>query len=318
MKPNILLYSKDYDEFVNHVIDYLVDHSFVRIGIDNTIQLESFILENINNNSATINTEYKSQVDLFDIKSIWFNGGGFGYQPKDVSPELNQLLSDNFKLVLNGVISGVDLKTIGSLKNTQDSNKVKNLLVASGCCLVIPSTLITSEKEKLIDFMNSCDNEIVCKRINDADKFFEGAYLYDNSKTFVVTDDIITTLPERFEFSLFQERIYKEYEVRVILFDNKFYACAIFDTTNALDYRTNLGSSKAKPRIVPYRLPKEIENKLRKLTGKLGYEFCSIDLMYSITGDYVFLEINPCGQISFINNACNYYLEKSFAEFLKN
>lgn len=38
--------------------------------------------------------------------------------------------------------------------------------------------------------------------------------------------------------------------------------------------------------------------------------------MHNDVGEYVFLEINPCGQVGFINNACNYYLEEKFADYL--
>lgn len=34
------------------------------------------------------------------------------------------------------------------------------------------------------------------------------------------------------------------------------------------------------------------------------------------TGEYIFLEINPVGQFTFIGHPCNYYLEKELADQL--
>lgn len=72
-----------------------------------------------------------------------------------------------------------------------------------------------------------------------------------------------------------------------------------------------------KSRIIPFKLPANVQEKLEKVFKKFNLNYGSADLMYS-GGDYYFLEINPTGQISFINNSCNYYIENKLAEILKN
>ena len=44
----------------------------------------------------------------------------------------------------------------------------------------------------------------------------------------------------------------------------------------------------------------------------------SLDLIYSKTGQYYFLEVNPGGQFSMVSIPCNYNLEKKVAEYLIN
>jgi len=68
-------------------------------------------------------------------------------------------------------------------------------------------------------------------------------------------------------------------------------------------------------RIIPFSLPIEVENKIDKIFKKFNMNYGSADLMYR-NEEYFFLEINPTGQISFINNACNYYIENVLAKKL--
>ncbi|WP_028873120.1 hypothetical protein [Psychroserpens burtonensis] len=70
-------------------------------------------------------------------------------------------------------------------------------------------------------------------------------------------------------------------------------------------------------RIVPFKLPLKIKEKLEKVFKKFNLNYGSADLMY-VDNEYYFLEINPTGQISFINNICNYYLEELLVKILKN
>ena len=49
----------------------------------------------------------------------------------------------------------------------------------------------------------------------------------------------------------------------------------------------------------------------------MGINTGSIDLIYSLSNEYVFLEVNPQGQFDWLSKNCNYYIEKDIAELLK-
>lgn len=70
--------------------------------------------------------------------------------------------------------------------------------------------------------------------------------------------------------------------------------------------------------MVPYTLPKEIEEKLMNLMNNLGYNTGSIDMIYSTDKKYYFLEINPAGQFGWTSNICNYNVHKHIAQYLIN
>ncbi|NJO18575.1 MAG: hypothetical protein HC877_23460 [Thioploca sp.] len=69
-------------------------------------------------------------------------------------------------------------------------------------------------------------------------------------------------------------------------------------------------------RNVPFQLPDNIINRLRKLTQELNLNTSSIDLIYDLDDELVFLEVNPSGQFDMVSHPCNYKLDKRIAEKL--
>ncbi len=72
------------------------------------------------------------------------------------------------------------------------------------------------------------------------------------------------------------------------------------------------------PRTIPFKLPKNIEDKLVLLMKQLNLNTGSIDIIKTFDGRYVFLEVNPIGIYDEISINCNYYLNKKVAEWLTN
>lgn len=71
-------------------------------------------------------------------------------------------------------------------------------------------------------------------------------------------------------------------------------------------------------RIVPYLLPKDIENKLKNMFKSLNLNCGSLDLIKTPSQEYYFLEVNPFGQFDMLSKACNYSIEKCIAKKLIN
>jgi len=156
-------------------------------------------------------------------------------------------------------------------------------------------------------------DQIITKRFCGEGLFREKNILHDISKTSLIDDESLAHIPDNFGISLFQENIKKEFEIRTIFFNNTTYSAAIFDQD--IDYRIKL-KGPDKPRIVPYALPKKIETKVITLMNSLDMNSGSVDMILNKDSEFIFLEVNPIGQISFINNSCNYYLEEIFASYL--
>lgn len=308
----ILIFSKSNDEFTNDVISYLPEASFFRIGTNLGLFIDEFELTN-EKLEFSISNKYQS-VDSNSIESIWFNGLDLGNElDLKSSKELYFLLKDYKEEVFKGFFYETKFKTIGNVSNNK-LNKLKVLKLAKEVGLNIPKTILTEKKACLIKFIQENElDQVITKRFCGEGLFREENILYDISKTSLINDDSLTHMPDNFGISLFQENIKKEFEIRTIFFNESIYSAAIFDQD--IDYRIKL-KRPDKPRIVPYTLPREIENKITALMSCLDMNSGSIDMILDKDSEFIFLEVNPIGQISFINNSCNYYLEEIFASYL--
>ena len=150
---------------------------------------------------------------------------------------------------------------------------------------------------------------------------YEGVYDVQKSSAYIsytslVTEEDLSSIPDTFPHALFQEKIEKRFELRVIYIAGRCYAVALF--TQELEGAT-IDGRRCQPkdlRIVPYRLPDSIAQKLSHLMRLLDLQFGAIDLVVDSNGAYVFLEVNPVGQFTAYGTACNYYLEKELASLL--
>ena len=119
--------------------------------------------------------------------------------------------------------------------------------------------------------------------------------------------------------SLFQRKIAKEYEIRSFFIDGQFYSMAIFSQKNAqtkVDFREY--DHEVPNQTSTYQLPGSVQEKLTRLMEALKLDTGSIDLIRTLDGEYVFLEVNPVGQFDNVSYFCNYNLEKIIAQALIN
>jgi len=226
---------------------------------------------------------------------------------KDAIKELNVLKEVIYKLIEDG-------KCFASFQNAE-LNRLHILITADKYGLKVPNFLATNSKKELTMFFNE-NKTIVNKPLGNG--------LFDVNKnkmhatyTSIFTKNDMNKLPEFFFPSLFLEYINKEYEVRAFYISCVFYSMAIMSQSNSktkIDFRRY--DIEFPNRYTPFKLPSQIERKLRSLIKHLKLNTCSIDILVDKSRNYYFLEINPVGQFTFVGHPCNYYLEKIFAQNL--
>ncbi len=187
---------------------------------------------------------------------------------------------------------------------------------ALGAGLLIPQTLITTSKKELTLFCEK-HGEIISKDLSNGYYIIAPDLERLYSQTKLLNKNDIDSLPSNFLPATFQKKIEKEYEIRTFFLNNECFSMAIFsqnDPKTQIDFR-NYNHDNPN-RQVPYKLPKDIEKKLTVLMNKLQLNNGSIDIIKSLQGDYIFLEVNPVGQFGMTSYPCNYQLEKKMAEYL--
>ena len=100
----------------------------------------------------------------------------------------------------------------------------------------------------------------------------------------------------------------------VIFETQEFFAMAIINSSkDTVDYR----STNSQNRFFPYKLESDICIKLSCFMQKTGLDTASFDLIRDKRGQYVFLEVNPQGNIDMLN-WCGYELEKKISRIIIN
>jgi ATP-GRASP peptide maturase of grasp-with-spasm system len=260
---------------------------------------------------------------LNDIKSYYWRRGSIlfmnGYLNTKFysNSEIGFHIFKENKILSEEILKILERKRkIGSFFSNINENKLTSLNIAKSVGLDIPDTLICTDIKSLNNYIKS-NNCIVTKAISEGISVEIGEkYYYQYTEAIQLPD--LPGSTNSFFPTLFQEKLDKEYELRVFYLHCECYTMAIFsqnDNQTSVDFRKY---NWQKPnRTVPYNLPIDIKDKLIAFMSKSKLDTGSIDIVYTKEGRYVFLEVNPVGQFGMVSEPCNLFLEKKIAEYLK-
>jgi ATP-GRASP peptide maturase of grasp-with-spasm system len=323
----ILIFSTSGDPATIDVIrwiHHLSDARVVRINADVTYRVDlTFTGDDFF--VRVDNDEFR----LADVSSAWLRKGGFWfeglYPPVTApgSPVLTHHLSEKLKRenrVLREHFHYVLQKRCAVLGSANGSspNKLVVLELARELGLRTPAFSVSTWRRHAQSLVESGHGH-VSKAMSD------GLYLFDTNESkkgyFTYTEMLgpqsLEGVDEHMAPTFFQRYIEKKFELRIFFLDDAFDAMAIFSQGNdrtKVDYRRY---DMVKPnRVIPFRLPPDIENKLSLLANKLGLNTGSFDMIVDEQGQYYLLEVNPVGQFGNHSESCNLQIERRIAERL--
>ncbi len=263
--------------------------------------------------------------DLCNFKVIWFRRAHFLF----TLPKINQKVGKNPK-VIPAIHKHLDeeLQTLNSfiyeyLKKSSivindplvyNFNKLIGLINARKAGLRIPDTLIARKKIDVEVFQEDRFS-LITKNIQDVISFHDEIEKISwNQSTKLVE---LKKVPGQFFYSLFQANLKKYFEVRCFVFIEKIFCIAMFaQNNNKSKSDSRLLDKSNLIRIVPYKLPDEIEVSIIRFMNYCNLNTGSIDLVFDGT-DFIFLEVNPVGQFDYVSGYGNYHIEKHIANEFK-
>ena len=194
-------------------------------------------------------------------------------------------------------------------------NKLDVLLRAKMNGFIIPETIVTN-------FIDSADkNSLNPQETYISKPLAETSVIAEATRRYSMLTKVVdqtTLINNAFIFpSLIQKCIEKEFEIRTFYLSGKCYSMAIFSQESEktkTDYRNY--DSENENRCIPYKLPKTIEKRIKKLMQELKLNAGSIDFIKTVNDEFIFLEINPVGQFDWVGLHCNYPIEKDIATHL--
>lgn len=328
----ILIQSQNFEIATNHVIDWLIvaGEKYIKFqNEDETFKFLSATLDHMGNVDFLIKLD-GVDIRLNEIKGYWHRRGGtplklvesrklpFFKKTLGKSNFRQALVNLNeerkhFSAFINFILTKTPIK-IGN-PNNSTLNKLVVLYHASRLGIKVSQTIVTTSRNELSKYYRE-NGDLITKSISDnlhTDSPID-AFMFYTEK---ITNESVNGLPPDFYYSLFQKKVEKKYEIRSFYLHGKFYSMAIFsqnDEQTEVDFRKY---NHDKPnRMIPFKLPNEIEGKLTKLMDLLSLDSGSIDIIMSTTNEFYFLEINPVGQFGMVSLPCNYFIERDVANYL--
>ena len=327
----ILILSRQDDGSTAFIAQWLLylKKKFIRINGDtDRMQFKSLDMDR----KELIVEQNDQKYNLFEISSFWYRRRGVSmknlkinkkgiedyvfedhktYHKNHIKEELKVLIE-----YIHSIVESTSTKTIGN-HETISVNKLKVLTQARSCGLQIPPTYVITNKKDLEAIMIEANSGVITKALSQGVYFFTKKKHYYSYTEKLDTEEL-KKLPDHFFPSLIQLEIKKKYELRIFYFKGEFYTMAIFsqsDENTKVDFRKQ-NEEESPHRKVPYRLPKDVEDKLTALAKRLNIDTGSFDIIVDEDDNYIFLEVNPVGQFSMTSFPCNYYLEKKIAAYL--
>lgn len=313
----ILISSIKSDFSTDDIIDWICgadcQKQLLRINPEDSItELKLHVSDSIMSVNFVLGLGTKRKlIDLNSIETFWYRRGLFSYEENrfpitsrahfNIQTHLYKEWDRVSEFISNRLL---EKRKIGNINDNQ-LNKLEVLVQASRLGITIPKTIVST-------FHVEGESNMISKCIYNGGFTIEEKYTIGSFTSRVNGNSINTFFP-----SLFQEEVKKKYELRIFYFVGEFYSSAIFSQGNnktEVDFRNY---DKDKPnRVVPYKLPRDLELKLKALMDELNLETGSIDMIVTPEKKYIFLEVNPIGQFNQVSIPCNYFLEKKIADYL--
>lgn len=283
---------------ITHKQDYTADFVVNKLN-KRGIQYKRLNCEDLSNTKYSFNLDQKYNFNFDGVDnfhSVWFRRIKFP-ELKGLQEEEKNYVITEYDSLLKNLFAIIDAKWLSNPKHIYNAeNKILQLKEARKIGFNVPPTIITNDKQKIIDFYKQNNRDIIIKPIAQTRINYKNdtAFIFTNK----VSDDIISSI-DQYDITpcIFQQNIKKDYEIRVTVVNDKVFASSVYSQSNEntkIDWRKESLNFKA------IEIPKEISEKCVKLLNAFQIKFGAIDLIKTPNDEYIFLEINPNGQWAWI------------------
>lgn len=322
MEVLIVTYSDD-DEGIHYVTEALQRkgtnvYRFNTNYYPTQIQLASHYI----NNTEQVKIISEDVIhDLAKFDAVWYRRIRIGQEiPDDMADEYKIPAIEESKSTFQGTLAswGIGKFVLDAVADIRRAdNKQLQLKVANRLGLHIPATLITNSATEVRDFAQNFS--AVVSKMQYAFSIYDG----DDDEYRVYSQK---WLPEELqemaglEFSpmIFQEYVEKDCEFRVIIVGEQIF-CGKIPSQQSEDGQADWRKdANLIDEVQAYELPASVKLKLLHLMDYFRLNYGAIDLIKTPEGKYVFLEINPVGEFSWLDKALGHKISEAIANVLLN
>ena len=254
----------------------------------------------------------RSRIFLRDIRTVWYR-----------KHRRSNLARDHTEAFLDSERDQAYTAFVASLQAAfwvnpyfseyRAENKLAQLQTAQEIGLMVPRTLISSDPRIIRDFFKSCNSKMVYKLMGSCLPGRGMVYTSLISAAVLKNSAALSAAP-----CLMQEFIPKQADVRVNVIGTRVFATKILSQeqdASKVDFRAQ-EDYWYKLKHEPLLLPSRLQSKCAALVRRLGLRFGAIDFALTPSNDFIFLEINPSAQWTWIENLTGQPLLENFCELL--
>ncbi|MBT2246610.1 hypothetical protein JQK15_24195 [Sphingobium sp. BHU LFT2] len=178
------------------------------------------------------------------------------------------------------------------------NSKILQLKIARDLGFAFPATLISNKPADLLRFFDEHEH-VIYKPFISLGEVLDGKNAVHETVD-VCRSDLASEEIQRLSTGIFQEKIIKKTEVRVVVFGKHLYAVEILSQRNErtlVDWRNHsLGSVEMKR----MRVPDHVADFCFKMLLSLGLVYGAFDFIIKRNDEWIFLEVNESGQFLFM------------------
>ncbi len=256
-------------------------------------------------NEGTITISNK-KLNLSDIKGIyWRNFYDVRhevFQDGNNTEFLSRMIERERRSALHSLFYSLDLNWVNSM-NAFDLHKKKayltNQFMKNG--IRVPKTLITNDKDELINFYEESNKKIIFKPV------LGGAYTQKVSDELLTKEYLDKLKIAPVQFQEFIDGV----DIRVYAYKDKLYAARIEAST--IDFREDASS-----KLIPIEIPQNIKDDCLKMMKIADLKYSGIDIRLKNDGEYVFIEANPAPMFIHAEKVTGFPLTDELINLLTN
>lgn len=208
---------------------------------------------------------------------------------------------------------------INPVKGAENArSKLLQLKIATELRLKVPDTIISNDPRMIHAYIKKQHRKTIYKSLHPM-TWLNKKELRLAYTSLVSTEDLPSNKLLQCTPGIFQEKIDKQYELRITYFGDKYIAVKIDSQAHEqaqLDWRAAATHELSLEQVM---LPEAIDLACRSLMEKLGIVFGCFDFIVTHDNEYYFLEVNEQGQFLWIEEVNpEIKMLQTFCNFISN
>lgn len=261
---------------------------------------------------GVLTTEHRA-VRLSEIRSVWYRRPSqFALHP-ELSRSERVWAEREARAGFGGVLGALRCRWVNHPHRIRIAeSKPRQLCLAAESGLMVPPTLVTNDPGAARSFVAAQPGGAVYKPLSGPPEPVQGQALALYTSPVALPE--ITDGVRRCAH-LFQARIPKRFEVRLVVVGTALFAARIDATSERarMDWRSDYASLTYQP----ITIPESVAAGVRRVMKSLGLVYAAWDFIVDPQGCWHFIEINPNGQWGWIELATGLPIASALADLLE-